>query len=68
MQILPAQIMAHPGQHAPGNLPLGSQTNSEERFLILDTTLSVRKENFSYLRAPAAKDFLTGEKTCIDNL
>lgn len=68
MQTLTAQIMAHPGQHAPGNLPLGSQTNSEGGFLILDTTLSVRKEKFSYLRAPAGKDFLTGGKTCIDHL
>lgn len=62
MQTLPAQIMAHPGQHTPGNLPLVSQTDSEGVFLIPCTTLSVRKENFSYLRAPAAKDFLTGEK------
>lgn len=62
MQTLPAQVMAHPGQHTPGNLPLASQTDSEGVFLIPCTTFSVRKENFSYLRAPAAKDFLTGEK------
>jgi len=37
-------------------------TDSEGVFIITGITLSGRKENFSYLRAPAAKDFLTGEK------
>lgn len=34
-------------------------------FAIAGTTLSGRKENFSYLGAPAAKDFLTGEKAVL---